>query len=843
MPDYRKILLINTGKKSIRLNLLCIIIFILFFTSKAYSQSFEDLLKQAETHYESFFFNEALDFTRKALNKADSEYGKSSIQYASALEMNGRIFMINGEYEASEKAYLDVIEILERSGSKGVPLFGKVNLNLAQLYSYMGNFSKAEKTFTISNEVNKSIHGESSIEYAESLYRTAAMYFDFYKYEQAEKAYIKALQTINESNKAEYELFTQILDDMSVMYEEQNMTEKMIPLLNDLMDFTVKTKGKEHPDYKLYLIRTAEVYFRTGREKDAEPLISEAISTDIEGIKDSFYYLSESDKLFMMDYYLQNADLYYSLAMERGVENKALMDKITDFRLMTKALVLFTTNGVKKRILANEDPSVKKLYEELLGLKTLLSKSYTRTKTELEKEGIDIKTLESKAKDMERNLASLSYFFETDREQYEINWNDVRNSLKDDETAVDFMDFTDIKGNKDDTVYCAIIIRRDYDSPMFIKLCRKVELDKIINQENTDGVYIKNSEANKSLYTLIWKPLENFIGNSGTVYLSPSGLLNKVSFHALSRGNNDFLIDKYNIVYKGNLKEIINKGESKKSGQGNSTVIFGGLLYDVEPSVMSENAARMRNYNSDDFVQKPDMTKLRGGDIERAGGWKYLKGTVTESDNILNTLSRNNFEATLHKGAEGNEEAFKSLSGNNSPYIIHLATHGFFFPEPQKSLNKDGKKNIPTKSNDAFIESINPMLRSGVVLSGANNVWKKGESIEGAEDGVLTAYEVSDMNLSGTEIVVLSACESGLGDMKGVEGVFGLQRAFKIAGAKNLIVSLWKVPDKETAELMEAFYINLAEKKMSIRDSFNNAQKEMRDKYSDPYFWAAFILI
>ena len=134
-----------------------------------------------------------------------------------------------------------------------------------------------------------------------------------------------------------------------------------------------------------------------------------------------------------------------------------------------------------------------------------------------------------------------------------------------------------------------------------------------------------------------------------------------------------------------------------------------------------------------------------------------------------------------------------------------------------------------------------PLLRSGIVVAGANKAWGKTRMNAETEDGIVTAYEIAQLNLSNTQLVVLSACETALGDVQGTEGVFGLQRAFKIAGVKNLVVSLWQVPDKETAELMKLFYTNLLNKE-PVRNAFNHAQKTMRSKYP-PYFWAAFVLI
>ena len=135
------------------------------------------------------------------------------------------------------------------------------------------------------------------------------------------------------------------------------------------------------------------------------------------------------------------------------------------------------------------------------------------------------------------------------------------------------------------------------------------------------------------------------------------------------------------------------------------------------------------------------------------------------------------------------------------------------------------------------------MLRSGLVLAGANYYMKNKRPLENREDGVLVAYEVRDLNLRNTELAVLSACQTGLGDVVGSEGVYGLQRAFRIAGAKFLIVSLWQVPDEQTQELMRLFYENWVDKQQSLRDAFNNAQAVFREREPNPYMWAGFVLV
>lgn len=194
----------------------------------------------------------------------------------------------------------------------------------------------------------------------------------------------------------------------------------------------------------------------------------------------------------------------------------------------------------------------------------------------------------------------------------------------------------------------------------------------------------------------------------------------------------------------------------------------------------------------------------------------------------------------LKSGYDASEESFKSINQSEaSPRIIHVATHGYFYPSP-----KSTKKILQKSTMNAFESSSNPLIRSGLLFAGANQTWSQIKSDRSdQEDGILTAYEISQMDLSNTELVILSACETGRGEIRGKEGVYGLQRALKIAGVKNMIISLWKVPDAETSELMTSFYTNWIHENKSIRSSLWNAQKELRERGLAPYYWAGFVLL
>jgi CHAT domain-containing protein len=220
------------------------------------------------------------------------------------------------------------------------------------------------------------------------------------------------------------------------------------------------------------------------------------------------------------------------------------------------------------------------------------------------------------------------------------------------------------------------------------------------------------------------------------------------------------------------------------------------------------------------------------------GKWGNLNSTGNEVSTIRNVTTGSKINTTVFTKQYASEENFKNIK---SPSIIHIATHGFSSPQPKQN-NKSDYFLTGTQKN-IFQKSIDPLTRSGLIMSGGNEMWQKGVPYPNHEDEILTAKEVSEMDLGGCVLATLSACETGLGDVKGSEGVFGLQRAFKMAGVHYLIVSLWKVPDIETADFMQTFYSKWLKDKNEIKDAFRITQLEMSYKYNEPNKWAGFVLL
>ena len=382
--------------------------------------------------------------------------------------------------------------------------------------------------------------------------------------------------------------------------------------------------------------------------------------------------------------------------------------------------------------------------------------------------------------------------------------------------------------------------------PKAIFLFEEKQLQKLLARKanENDLGYVKRLYSVKSLcadslYQIVFKPLDIYLKNTKTLYLSPTGLLNRVAFDAVIYGNQKILSDKYNIFYTSSTSAITDKTGLYQKDIKN-VALFGGIEYDIEPEKMLTNASVFNKGSDPAGFENPQG--LRGLDgLTRNVSWTYLPGSLKETKEINDVLKKKNVSVKLYKEEFGSEEQFKDLE-NDAPSILHVSTHGFYFGDDKKSMEYKNMIDTDVK----FAHSDKPLLRSGFILAGGNAAFQGKTIPEGVEDGVLTALEISRLNFFNTKLTVLSACQTGLGDVKGSEGVYGLQRAFKMAGVEYLLFSLWEVPDYQTRELMTNFYQNWFTG-MEIRVAFKKAQDQLKTKYAKvdgaAFAWAAFVLM
>ncbi len=546
-------------------------------------------------------------------------------------------------------------------------------------------------------------------------------------------------------------------------------------------------------------------------------------------LKTNFPLLSEKEK----EQYFKTISGYFDFTHDFALLAKDAKTRMTgeayNQALMIKGLLLKSSTMMRNTILNSTDTLLIDQYFNWISVKRRIAKTYSK--------GGDVSELEEEANELEKDLVKGSQEFSDIKKVENLRWKDVQSGLKDGESAIEFVRFTHQEDYRNDSgkveLYAALIINNKSKHPKMIGLFEEPELEKILgtfpgnNLSYIEQVYgtkenLPTGQAGtkSQLYDLIWEPMEEELTGAKKVYVSPVGLLHKISFAALAKEQDVYLCDLYEIETQSSTGKIAMPSKIAYN-ENSSTTLFGGI-----------------DYNSDSTSSEI---------------WNYLDGSLSETKQIEKILKKQKRPYNYFSMANATEEEFKRTASNSN--ILHIATHGFFYADPDEVLaasidQAESKEDIVFRGGtsgfavNSFVKSRNPLMRSGLVFAGANDVWNRSQSTNDStytEDGVLTAAEVATIDMRNCDLVVLSACETGLGDIKGSEGVYGLQRSFKMAGVKYLIMSLWQVPDKETAEFMTSFYKNLT-KTNDIKKSFNLTQQEMRKKY-DPYYWAAFVLV
>ncbi|OYU83078.1 MAG: hypothetical protein CFE24_12950 [Flavobacterium sp. BFFFF2] len=438
---------------------------------------------------------------------------------------------------------------------------------------------------------------------------------------------------------------------------------------------------------------------------------------------------------------------------------------------------------------------------------------------------------------LEKELTRQSAAFADAKKTLSTTWKQIQEKLKPNEVAIDLVAFNYYNKKWTDSIfYSAFVVSKSCKYPKFIPLFEKKQLEKLLEKNNTahdtlQTKKINEQYTNKAIGDLFFQPILAELQHVNTVYLSPSGLGHQIDFAALPIDDNQTFGEKYKLhilSYPTELVDYTAAGLNRKDKP--ELLLYGGINYGKGDAIKNEENIAVEN--TDGFTD----LKIRSG----IKGFDYIDGTNKEVTQIQQKATQNGFATRLLNESAATEESIKALDGRTAPFILHLATHGFFFADPKQAelpnniMDFEGKAKMYKTSDD-------PMMRAGLVFAGANKYWSKSNDNESIDDGILTASEISNLDLSACQLVVLSACETGLGEVKGSEGVFGLQRAFKMAGVKNIIMSLWKVPDTQTAELFDIFYSECFAGNI-IHEAFQTAQAKMKAKYS-PYYWAGFVLL
>ena len=491
-----------------------------------------------------------------------------------------------------------------------------------------------------------------------------------------------------------------------------------------------------------------------------------------------------------------------------------------DNALQSKGILLHSSRALTVALSNSDDTLLLSKWNDLNALRQVLASPSSA----LSRSSID--SLSNEAESIETWLMKNSKQYRESQDIWHISWKSVKSKLTDSDVAVEFIRFAPINKGKYavDNVYAALVLRKTDDYPIMVPLCNEKDIQSMMTRPNETY-----DSDNLVPFKLLWSKLCSYIQEGSTVYFSPDGLLYQLNLEAFPTPSGKLLSEEYNLKRLSSTRELVMERNPTKV---KSAVLYGGLNYDVSTEEM--------------IVQSQSYEALSTfacrGDEESRAGFKYLSGTKAEVESISTSLSYGGISNIMFTANAGNEESFKSLSGTDVN-ILHIATHGFFHRQVEtqnKELYKLQLQNIDDKS----IVFIDPLMRSGLLLSGSNLAYQGhwSDIPLGVQDGVLYSKEIASLDLSSVDLLVLSACQTGQGDITG-DGVFGLQRAFKQAGVNTIIMSLWKVSDSATQLFMSEFYKYWITLGQSKRDAFTHARNSVREKYEEPEYWAGFIML
>ena len=787
-------------------------------------------------YYRQGWYEKAEPLYLQALELRKSLLGARHPDVASSLNDLALLYNSQGQYEKAESLYLQALELRRALlGDRHPDVATSLN-NLALLYNSQGRYEKAEPLHLQALELRKSLLGDRHPAVAASLNDLALLYIRQGRYEKAESPLGQALELHKSLLGDRHPYVATSLNNLASLYEKQGRYEKAEPLYLQALDLGKSLLGDRHPDVASGLNNLALLYTTQGRYEKAEPFLLQALELRKSLLGDrhpdvasglnnlALLYMSQGQYEKAIDFLAQGmqieeTNLVINLAIGaedqkrnyltkfNGTTNASISLHLQQASTSPKAMHLAFTNILRRkgRILGTLTDSLNQIRQNLTPPAQIQLDELSTTQTQLAtlyQQGLGklssdqyrarLTALEQKSTQLSETLSRSSAAFQTAIQP--ITPESIQQQIPKDTALIELIQYQPINPKakpqeKWGSPHYAAYILTHSGTLKAIDLGPIQPINEALtlhrqNLQDKDTPIPQLKTSARKLDALLMQPIRQHLGNTLNLLLSPDSTLNLLPFETLVDENNNYLLETHTITYLTSGRDLQRLTPPKANN--NPTLILADPYFGKPGTPATTRIV--------------DLTKLTA---------PPLPGTRTEATEIGKLL---NTQPLL--GSDATETAIKQTK---SPKILHIATHGFFQP--------------PTEATKT-----NPLLNSGLVLAG----FQLGKS--GNDDGILTALEVSNLNLSGTKLVTLSACETGLGTTSNGEGIYGLRRALTIAGAESQVISLWKVSDDATKDLMINYYTRLNQGEgRSI--ALHNAQRDMLKSkdYSHPYYWAAFI--
>jgi CHAT domain-containing protein/Tfp pilus assembly protein PilF len=814
---------------------------------------------------------------KRSLAIFEKAYGTEHPSVVTSLDGLALLYVEMGNYAAAETLHKRSLAINEKVLGPNHPNTATSLNNLAVLYCAMGNYAAAEPLHKRSLAINETALGREHLFVAKSLNNLAALYYETGNYAAAEPLYKQSLAINEKLQGPDHPDTAQSLNNLALFYRVMGNYAAAEPLYKQSLRIREKVLVPDHPDTALNLDTLALVLAMKGQPTEALMPMQEAWRIQQKQRAQFFSFATEREQIAFAN---SHAGVFcgdLSLTVEHLAANPAARRFAFSVVLASKSATLEALSQRQADVLGNAAPELKPLFAEWQNVVAQLSKAIMATPKpgQLDNHLARIVELESRKETAEQALAQASHRFASERHAVRVAPGEVARALASGSALVEFAKYRSFrfsaKGKEEkwgDWNYVALVLRGGgKNAEPEVALVRLGSANKIEaavrkwrkasapDEQGRRSDKAALDAASQELAALVWNPIVPALADCRKLYLSPDGELTFVSFGALPGSKPDsFVIDDYDITYVATGRDLVRQGGSQDS----ASLLVGAPDFGEQQGAPAKHAKDAKG-EDELLAMRPGISDLRSFS---ALNFAPLPGTRSEVENVArllqqrDALRRSETVATvpvLLTGAKADEAIVKAAK---HPGILHLATHGFFLPDSGLNDAMSGNDRFQSQLSGEMREAAagklwrqmklkNPMHRSGIALAGANDTIR-GRREAGGNDGILTAEEVAGMDLWGTKMVVISACESGLGEAKGGEGVFGLRRAFTMAGAQSLVMTLWAVSDEATRQLMESLYRHLPEQRTPQRALLAAqrewiARKRAAGLYPHPVHWAGFV--
>lgn len=750
---------------------------------------------------------EAEKMVYKSVDISKDTYGEYALKYLERKAILGEVYFKMGDLENSIKIYNSIITAYEEKFgdnylSLAELLINKTKVQLeteANIQELMDNLNRANTIIT----TNVNDHHPMIAEVTEL---KAMVYIREKNFDQA-LIQLQAANLIYSATYGDnhYKTADNQVNIATLYYKKEGYTNAHT-FYNKALGIYKKIFSDSHPKYVSTLSKIGRTYYAQKNFKKAAETLRESTKMYLSYISNYFPSLSESEKSNYWSSISGDFELFNSLALNYYQEDKAILGDMYNNRLATKAILLNSSVKLKERILNYGNPELITKYQTWQDKKDYLLQAQGMSPDSLDSLGINIIEMQSEINTLEKELSEIAEGFSQNYENKAVNWVMVKNKLQPDEAGMEIIRFNYFDTEfTDSVIYVGLFISKETkDNPEMVILANGNDLENKFFSYYQNAV--KQKTKDKKSYANYWEYFDSKLRGKKKIYFSGDGVYNQINPETFRNFDDQYLIDKYTFYFISNTKDIVSQAQEGETVYTNTNaVLFGNPKFEDKTG------------NSSNSITPLDA----------------LPGAELEVNLLDSFLLENQWTSTKYIGAEATETELKQVQ---SPRVLHIATHGFFMADETNQHETDlvGTESKPTS---------NPLLRSGLLFTGAGpllateNVYKFNQT-----DGVLTAFEAMNLNLDNTEIVFLSACETGRGEVKSGEGVYGLQRSFIVAGAQNVVMTLFKVDDAVTQKLVTNFYTEWI-KTGDKRSAFTNAKKAILKEYKDPIYWGSFIMV